>query len=39
MKLNFRDRSDWVWFLTKTIQNNDVIDRTDAIYDKNETKL
>ena len=37
--LNFRDRLDWVLIMTKTKLDNYVIDRTDAVYAKNETEL
>ena len=37
--LNFHDRLDWVLIVTKTKLDNYVIDRTDAIYAKNETEL
>lgn len=31
-KLRCYDRSNWVWYMTKTIQDNDAIDRTSLIY-------
>lgn len=38
-KLSYRDQSDWVWFMTKTKQGNNVIDSIGMVYDKNITKL
>ena len=38
-KLSCRDRSDWVQFAMKTRQDNDMTNRTSAIYAKKETKL
>ena len=37
--LNSQDLSKRVSYLMKTIQDNDVIDYTDATYDENETEL
>ena len=39
MKLNFRDGSDWVRFVIKTRQYNDVVDRIGLAYIETETKL
>ena len=39
MKLSYHDQSDRLQFMTKTRQDNDVIDCKDAVYVKNNTKL
>ena len=39
LKLNSQDLFDQVQFMMKTRQDNDVIDRTSAIYVENEIKL
>lgn len=39
MKLNCYDRTNRVWSMMKTIQDNDVIDRTSVVYIKIETDL
>ena len=39
MKLNCREWSDQVWFVTKTRKDNDVIDRTDVVYIQNKIEL
>ena len=33
-KLNYHNRSDGVWSMTKSRQDNDVIDHTDSVYDE-----
>ena len=39
MKMSYRDQSDWVPFVTKTRQDNDVIHHIGAAYVENNTKL
>ena len=39
MKLSCYDRSNWVPFMTKTRQDNDLIDHTCMVYNENDTKL
>ena len=39
MKLNFHDQSNKVWSMTKSKQENDLIDYTSAVYIEIETKL
>ena len=39
MKLSCSDRLDRVWFVTKTRQNNDVIDCIGVVYAETKTKL
>ena len=38
-KLNCHDRFDRVWSMTQTRQDNNVIDRTSAVYVENEIEL
>ena len=37
--LNYHDWLNWVSIVTKTRQDNDVIDHTDVVYIENETEL
>ena len=37
--MNCRDQSDQVQSMTKTIEDNDMTDRTDVIYAKYDTEL
>ena len=37
--LNFCDLYNHVWFVMKTKQGNDMIDRTDVVHVKKKTKL
>ena len=37
--LNYHDWLNWVSTVTKTRQDNDVIDHTDVVYIENETEL
>ena len=39
IKLSYRDRSNQEQHVTKTKQDNDVIDRTGTVYTKNYSKL
>lgn len=39
IKLNFHDQLDWVRYVTKTRQDNYVIDYTGAFYADNEIEL
>lgn len=39
LKLNYWDLSNQVQYVMKTRQDNDIINRTGAVYAKNETKL
>lgn len=39
MKSSCRDQSDQVWSMTKTRNNNDVINRIDLDYVENNTEL
>lgn len=36
MKLGFRDRSDWVWYVIKTKQYNEVTYRIGVVYVEND---
>ena len=38
LKQNYKDLFDWVWFVMKTRQDNDMIDGTSAFYAENNTK-
>ena len=38
-KLSCRDRLNYVWFVMKTKQDNDVIDHIGLVYVKTETEL
>ena len=38
-KLSYHDRLNWVWSITKTRQDNDMINSTSATYIGNEAKL
>lgn len=35
--MNYRDQSGRVWYLVKVTHDNDVTDRTGAVYTKNDT--
>ena len=39
LKFNYWDLFDWVWSMMKTRKENNVIDRTGAVYSENETEL
>lgn len=39
LKLNYQDLLNCVWCVTKMRQENNMIDRTSAVYIENETKL
>lgn len=39
MGLNIYERSDRIWYIMKTRQDNDVTEGTGAVYDENETRL
>lgn len=39
MKLSYGNRLDRVWFMTKTRQDNDLIDRIGLVYAKNDIEL
>ena len=39
LKLNHQNLSNWVQYVMKTKEDNDVIGSTSAVYAKNETKL
>lgn len=39
MKLNYRDLSNMVQYVTKTRQDNNMTNNTGAIYIKNETEM
>ena len=39
MKLSCRDWSEWVWFVMKTKQYNDMTDRISLVQAKNSTEL
>ena len=39
MKLNCHDRSEWVWYVTKTRKNNNVTDCIGVVYIENKTEL
>ena len=38
-KLNYRDLSNYVWYVMKTKQDNDATNCTGAIYDENDNEL
>ena len=37
-KLSYPDRSNWVWYVMKIEQENFITNRTNSIYDENDTK-
>ena len=39
IETNSRDLSNWVQYVMKTIQNNDMIARTSAVYIEKKTKM